>query len=250
MIQGTYTKVENRWCMSVNGSVKAGDQVEIPRPNGTTHGYTAARVIARHGNIRVCEIVPCLYYRQLRGLVDPSPPPMATESAHSPVTGSGRSRKPLGAPYRAYGAAPKGSSKLACALALVVAVLVPWAAKAQTAGSQVEMFLGPSIGKQWTAIFSNHPRTTGNAPVLTSCGTSPTISGTDSAGTVTTGTGTPTGCVITFNAAYTAAPACVVVWRTNIASMIYDVSATAITLTQTATDSTIVDYHCIARSGG
>lgn len=153
-------------------------------------------------------------------------------------------------------ARPASSSRLAL-LAVAVAVLVPGQAmvgphqaRAQTAGSQVEMFLGPSIGKQWTAIFSNHPRTTGNAPALTSCGTSPTISGTDSAGTVTLGTGTPTACTITFNAAYAAAPACIVVWRTNIASMIYDVSATAITLTQTATDSTVVDYHCIARSGG
>src|SRR5947209_1683614 len=32
------------------------------------------------------------------------------------------------------------------------------------------------------------------APALTSCGTSPSIVGTDFAGTVTMGTGTPTGC--------------------------------------------------------
>jgi hypothetical protein len=47
------------------------------------------------------------------------------------------------------------------------------------------------------------------APALTSCGTSPAIIGTDLAGTVTMGTGTPTGCVITFNSAKTAAPHCV-----------------------------------------
>lgn len=142
----------------------------------------------------------------------------------------------------------RGPHHLALAFGLLLLGTSP--APAQTAGSQVEMFLGPSIGKQWTAIFSNHPRTTGTAPALTSCGTSPTIVGTDSVGTVTTGTGTPTGCVITFAAAYAAAPYCVVAWRTNIASMIYAISTTAITLTQTATDSTVVDYMCVARSGG
>lgn len=89
------------------------------------------------------------------------------------------------------------------------------------------------------------------APALTSCGTSPSISGSDTAGTVTMGTGTPTGCVITFNVAYTTAPHCVVNWRaTPLASQSYTVSTTALTLTQTATSSNLVDYACIAPSGG
>jgi hypothetical protein len=89
------------------------------------------------------------------------------------------------------------------------------------------------------------------APALTSCGTSPTISGTDTAGTVTMGTGTPTGCVITFNVAYTTAPHCVVTWiATPLASQSYVTSATAITLTQTATSSNVVKYMCMAPSGG
>jgi hypothetical protein len=54
------------------------------------------------------------------------------------------------------------------------------------------------------------PVGSGTAPALTSCGTSPAIVGTDVAGTVTMGTGTPTGCVITFNVAYIAAPHCIV----------------------------------------
>lgn len=84
-----------------------------------------------------------------------------------------------------------------------------------------------------------------SAPALTSCGTSPAISGTDLAGTVTMGTGSPTGCVITFTATYTTAPHCVVTWRaTPLASQSYTVSATAITLTQTGTDSNLVDYAC------
>ena len=86
----------------------------------------------------------------------------------------------------------------------------------------------------------------GTAPALTSCGTSPTISGGDMAGSVTMGTGAPTGCVITFATAYSTAPHCVVTWRaTPLATQSYAVSTTAITLTQLATSSNVVDYVCM-----
>lgn len=89
------------------------------------------------------------------------------------------------------------------------------------------------------------------APALTSCGTTPAIVGTDVAGTVTMGTGTPTGCVITFATAYATAPHCIVAWvATPLASQSYATSATAITLTQTATSSNVVKYACFAQAGG
>jgi hypothetical protein len=92
---------------------------------------------------------------------------------------------------------------------------------------------------------------TTTAPALTSCGTSPAITGTDLAGTVTMGTATPTGCVITFNTAYALAPACVVTWiATPLASQSYVTSASAITLTQTATSSNVVKYVCVGQAGG
>ena len=91
-----------------------------------------------------------------------------------------------------------------------------------------------------------HIAATGTAPTLTSCGTSPAISGGDLAGTVTMGTGAPTGCIITFATAYSTAPHCVVSWRaTPLATQSYAVSTTAITLTQVATSSNIVDYVCM-----
>lgn len=87
---------------------------------------------------------------------------------------------------------------------------------------------------------------TTTAPALTTCGTSPTIVGTDLAGTVTMGTGSPTGCVITFAAAKSAAPHCAVVWiATPLASQSYATSTTAITLTQTGTSSNVVKYICV-----
>ena len=98
--------------------------------------------------------------------------------------------------------------------------------------------------------YSGHQATSGSAPALTSCGTSPTIAGTDTAGLVTMGTASPTGCVITFASAYTTAPYCNVSWLINIASMQFTVSTTAITLVQTGTSSNKVMYRCTAPSGG
>jgi hypothetical protein len=88
------------------------------------------------------------------------------------------------------------------------------------------------------------------APALTSCGTTPSITGTDTAGIVTMGT-TATGCVITFNVAYTATPFCVVSWiATPLASQSYVTSNTAITTTQTSTSNNKLQYVCVAASGG
>lgn len=94
------------------------------------------------------------------------------------------------------------------------------------------------------------PQGSGTAPALTSCGTTPAIVGTDVAGTVTMGT-SATGCVITFNVAYVAAPHCVVSWiATPLASQSYATSATAITLTQTSTSNNVAKYLCAAQPGG
>ena len=89
------------------------------------------------------------------------------------------------------------------------------------------------------------------APGISACGSSPSIVGTDTAGEVTMGTGSPTTCVITFNVAYTSAPFCVVTWQGNpLATQNYTVSNVSITIGQTATSSNKLNYHCIARSGG
>lgn len=97
---------------------------------------------------------------------------------------------------------------------------------------------------------AGHLRNIGSAPTLSSCGTSPSISGTDIAGTVTMGTASPTGCTITFATTYGSAPDCIVAWQANLASMQYTISATAITLVQTGTSSNKVNYDCKAKSGG
>lgn len=91
---------------------------------------------------------------------------------------------------------------------------------------------------------------TANLPVLTSCGTSPAISGNDASGVVTMGT-SATGCVITFGTAYTAAPTCLVVWQgTPLAAQNYTVSASAITTVQTSTSNNKISYFCIGNADG
>lgn len=93
-------------------------------------------------------------------------------------------------------------------------------------------------------LFTSAP----TAPVLTSCGTSPTIVGNDMAGTVTMGT-SATGCVITFARAWVTAPFCVVTWiATPLASQSYTTSTTAITLTQTSTSNNVAKYICVGNA--
>jgi hypothetical protein len=87
-------------------------------------------------------------------------------------------------------------------------------------------------------------KTVGAAPTLSSCGTSPAISGTDLAGQVTMGTGSPTGCVITFTNTKSNAPYCAVTSQSQLTSFAYSISTSAITTVQTATSSNIINYVC------
>lgn len=114
-----------------------------------------------------------------------------------------------------------------------------------------DMYAGVATTTEKWAFWSNtHLSPTGNAPTLSSCGTTPSISGTDFGGEVTMGTGTPTGCTITFATSYVSAPYCTVAWQSNLASMQYTVALDKITINQTATSSNKINYQCTARSGG
>lgn len=100
------------------------------------------------------------------------------------------------------------------------------------------------------AVQADRIIATGTAPALTSCGTTPAIVGSDTAGIVTMGS-SATGCVITFNVPYLTAPTCVVSWiATPLASQSYVTSATAITTTQTSTTNNKLQYVCMAAPGG
>lgn len=81
-------------------------------------------------------------------------------------------------------------------------------------------------------------------PVLTSCGTTPTIVGSDFAGVITVGTGSPTTCTITFSAAFTVAPSCILVAVPLVAAFTYTISTTAISVTETGSTGKI-NYICV-----
>lgn len=88
-----------------------------------------------------------------------------------------------------------------------------------------------------------------NAPSAGTCGTTPSISGTDSMGAVTTGSGAATACTITFGTQWTNTPAC---WCTvpaaTAAARITAASTTAITCTYSSLASTALYYGCLGRN--
>jgi hypothetical protein len=104
-----------------------------------------------------------------------------------------------------------------------------------------------SAGK--ATLGTGNLSSTGPAPVLSSCGGgSPAITGSNLAGTVTTGT-TATGCVITFaQGGFATAPSCVLSPASGVlASFSYTISTTAITVTQTSSSGNTITYVCVGK---
>jgi hypothetical protein len=90
----------------------------------------------------------------------------------------------------------------------------------------------------------------GVAPTVSSCGTSPSVVGNNTAGTITVGTGgTATSCLLTFatTPAWTNAPHCFVNDQSAIISVQAVPTATTVTFNATLAfaASTLLDYHCV-----
>jgi len=84
--------------------------------------------------------------------------------------------------------------------------------------------------------------------VAGSCGTGPTIVGSDLAGKVTTGTGSPTSCTITFQKAFAVAPACVGNDETTAAAVKAISTTTTLILSSGAfVASDVLSYLCVGR---
>jgi hypothetical protein len=90
-----------------------------------------------------------------------------------------------------------------------------------------------------------HQYTSGALPTLSSCGTTPSVTGNDTDMIVTVGSVSATGCTITFAHAYATAPVVTISNQsmsiTN--AMTFTVSTSAITITQTALTSAILDIY-------
>jgi hypothetical protein len=87
----------------------------------------------------------------------------------------------------------------------------------------------------------------GSPPVVSACGTSPSIVGTDVAGKVTTGSGTVTSCVLTFATQWATTPACVVSEETAAVAIRGVTSTAALVIAGADISSDVIHYICMGR---
>lgn len=95
-----------------------------------------------------------------------------------------------------------------------------------------------------TANYSHS--TSDGTPTVATCGTSPSVAGTDGAGIITTGSGTVTACTLNFSGTLAAAPSCILsTSATTITPAITSVSTSALVigLSLTLTSGKIY-YQC------
>ena len=108
--------------------------------------------------------------------------------------------------------------------------------------------LDAATDEKFRVTSAGHVDTAGSAPsVGGSCGTGPAIVGTNVAGKVTSGTGTPTSCTVSFTSNWTNAPACNVTNETtaNLTRATSTVSNVILAGTMVAGD--VLAYTCLGR---
>lgn len=111
------------------------------------------------------------------------------------------------------------------------------------------LFIASSTATATTTLFAitntGHMIASSTNPVLSSCGTSPTLTGSDGWGEVVPGA-TATGCTITFGQAWSNAPICTVSNQSMsvVNAMTYTISSTILTISMTGIAGDKVDYIC------
>lgn len=99
-----------------------------------------------------------------------------------------------------------------------------------------------------TLTVGGHIHTSGTAPTISACGTTPSIVGNDVAGKITVGTGVVTSCTATFASAWTNAPACFANNETQILLTRATSTTTTVVLDAAVTfDADVISYHCMGR---
>lgn len=86
----------------------------------------------------------------------------------------------------------------------------------------------------------------GNKPTMGTCGTSPAVTGSDSGGQITVGSGATTSCTLNFKSSFPTAPSCTV--NLNATTITLGVAPTTTTLVITSSadmQGKVVNYHCI-----
>lgn len=119
-----------------------------------------------------------------------------------------------------------------------------------SSATQVPFALSTTTGSDIFRVDAfGHVSVPGPSPTLSSCGTTPTVVGSDSAFEITVGSVAATGCTATFAHAFSVAPVCTVTNQTvSVANaMTYTVSASAVVISQTGLTSDKVDVICTGR---
>lgn len=106
-----------------------------------------------------------------------------------------------------------------------------------------------SVSGNLTFTGTSHLIHTGTAPSIGTCGTSPSIVGTDLSGIATVGTGGPTACTISFAAAYSNAPACSITGDQTSVDYRATTSTSALVIACSADcSSDVIMYICVEGS--
>ncbi|MGZ3770940.1 MAG: beta strand repeat-containing protein [Bdellovibrio sp.] len=95
---------------------------------------------------------------------------------------------------------------------------------------------------------AGHIANSGASASVGSCGTSPAITGNDTKGYVTIGSGLTQSCIITFNSAFSSAPVCTITWRGPASTIGIGVAATTTALTvnfSSDAQNLSFNYHCL-----
>lgn len=108
----------------------------------------------------------------------------------------------------------------------------------------------PNLGVATTSVFTitgtGVQLASSTPPTLSTCGTSPTITGNNNYGAVTTG-GSASACTVTFaNGGFPTFASCVITNQSMsvVNAMTYTVSATAFTVSQTGLGGSVINYRC------
>jgi hypothetical protein len=101
-------------------------------------------------------------------------------------------------------------------------------------------------GSAVTQTLGGHIAHSGSTPVVSACGTGPSLdaNGTDTTGTVTVGTVAAASCTVTFGTAYATWNHCRVTSQSTIASFAYSYTLAALTVTGTSLVGDKFDYDC------
>ena len=120
-------------------------------------------------------------------------------------------------------------------LALVLLLAAPLAAAAQMS------LTDGTLATPNTA----YERGRGGVPTMGTCGTTPAVTGTDGAGTITQASGALTTCTLNFSTTYTPAPFCVVSATDNTTILKVDPNTTSLIILSATHAGTSISYRCL-----